>query len=285
MENLAKVVRQLIEYPREASWFEFKENWFEPAALGEYISSLSNAAAMEGQRCGYLVWGVNDGTHEIVGTGFDWRVDVKREPLEHFLARQVAPDVGFGFHEVEVGGKRVVVLAVPAATKVPTSFNGVRYLRIGSSKVNLAKYPERESQLFYTLRMGPATVVNTPSDYQDLTFDKLFVYYTAKGVQLSRRTFKKNLHLLCADGRYNLLAQLLSDNSHIPVRFAMFTGLDKASTMYAVREFGNTCLLYSLDKALSMASCSTCPRPTSAIAWWSAGRSCSSTRARFARPW
>ena len=250
MEDFAKVARQLIEYPREASWFEFKENWFEPAALGEYISSLSNAAAMEGQRCGYLVWGVNDETHEVVGTTFDYHIDVKHEPLEHFLARQVTPDVGFSFHELELDGRRVVLLAVPAATKVPTGFNGMRYLRIGSSKVNLAKYPERESQLFYTLRMGPATVVNTPSDYQDLTFDKLLVYYTAKGVQLSRRTFKKNLRLLCEDGRYNLLAQLLSDDSHIPVRFAMFNGPDKTSTMYAVREFGNTCLLYSLDKAL-----------------------------------
>ena len=250
VEDLASVVRQLIEYPREASWFEFKENWFEPAALGEYVSSLSNAAAMEGRRCGYLVWGVDDASHEIVGTSFDPRVDVKHEPLEHYLARQVTPDVGFSFHELDMDGVRVVVLAVPAASKVPTSFNGVRYLRIGSSKVNLAKYPERESQLFFTLRTGPATVTNTPSGYQDLTFEKLLTYYAARGVQLSPRTFEKNLRLRCEDGRYNLLAQLLSDDSHIPVRFAMFTGTDKASTMYAVREFGNTCLLYSLDKAL-----------------------------------
>lgn len=250
MEDLTVVVRQLIAYPREASWFEFKESWFDPAALGEYVSALSNAAAMEGRRCGYLVWGVNDGAHEVVGTAFDYRVDVRREPLEHFLARQVTPDVAFSFHELSLDGRRVVVLVVPAASKVPTSFNGVRYLRIGSSKVNLAKYPERESQLFYTLRKGPATVANTPSDYQDLTFDKLLVYYTAKGVPLSARTFEKNLRLRCEDGRYNLLAQLLSDDSRIPVRFAMFNGPDKTSAMYAVREFGNTCLLYSLDKAL-----------------------------------
>lgn len=46
------------------------------------------------------------------------------------------------------------------------------------------------------------------------------------------------------------LAQLVSDDSHIPIRFAIFNGTTKASTMYSVREFGNTCILFSLDKVL-----------------------------------
>lgn len=47
-----------------------------------------------------------------------------------------------------------------------------------------------------------------------------------------------------------MLAQLLSDDPHIPIRFAVFNGKDKTSTMYAVREYGNMCLLMSLDKVL-----------------------------------
>lgn len=83
-----------------------------------------------------------------------------------------------------------------------------------------------------------------------MTFDKLFVYYASKGVVLNNTNFKKNLCLLTDDGKYNLLAQLLSDDSHIPIRFSVFSGTSKASTMYSVREFGNTCLLLSLDKVL-----------------------------------
>ena len=248
--DLNKVVKELIAYPTEANWFEFKENWYEPMGIGEYISSLSNAAALEGQAFGYLVWGVNNETHEITGTKFDYRVDVKNEPLEHFLARQIMPDNNFSFREITMEGKRVVVMVVPAASKIPTGFDGNRYLRIGSSKVNLNKYPERESNLFYILRVGLPTICNTESEYQDLTFDKLFVYYAAKGVALNKRNFKKNLGLLTENGKYNLLAQLISDDSHIPIRFAIFNGTDKASTMYSVREFGNTCLLFSLDKVL-----------------------------------
>ena len=247
---MMKEIQELIAYPTEANWFEFKENWYEPNGIGEYISSLSNAAALEGQENGYLIWGVNNDSHEITGTTFDFRVDVKNEPLEHFLARQIIPDNNFSFHEITMEGKRIVVMIVPAASKIPTSFDGNRYLRIGSSKVNLNKYPERESHLFYILRVGLPTMCNTESEYQDLTFDKLFVYYASKGVALNKKNCKKNLGLLTETGKYNLLAQLISDDSHIPIRFAIFNGTDKASTMYSVREFGNTCLLFSLDKVL-----------------------------------
>ena len=83
-----------------------------------------------------------------------------------------------------------------------------------------------------------------------MTFNKLFLYFETKGVTLNRRTFKKNLGLLTADGKYNLLAQLLSDDCRLPIRFAVFAGNNKASTMYSVKEFGYTCILYSLDQVL-----------------------------------
>lgn len=48
-----------------------------------------------------------------------------------------------------IAGKRVVVLVIPAAQKVPTAFAGIRYIRIGSSKENLMKYPERENLSYF----------------------------------------------------------------------------------------------------------------------------------------
>lgn len=109
---------------------------------------------------------------------------------------------------------------------------------------------KHESNLFHVLRVGLPTICNTESENQELTFDKLFVYYASKGITLNKRTFKKNLGFLLDNGKYNMLAQLMSDNSGIPIRFAIFKGKDKTSTMYSVREFGNTCLLMSLDKVL-----------------------------------
>ena len=175
-----------------------------------------------------------------------------REPLKHYLARQLTPDTIFSFHEQIMEGKRMVLLEIAAAKKVPTAFMNIRYFRIGSSKVVLTKYPDREAELFNLLQNGQPSLINTAATRQDLTFDKLIVYYASKGITLNKRTFKRNLGFLMPDGKYNLLAQLLSDDSGITIRFAIFSGKDKTSTMYSVREIGRTCLLYSLDKALEL---------------------------------
>ena len=250
IENINDILEDLIFRNYEEDWFEFKENWFEPHALGEYIAGMSNAAAMVGQEYAFFVWGIEDANHLVVGTNFDYHRNVKKEPLEHYLARQIKPDLAFKFQETHFRGKRVIVLIIPAAKGVPTAFDKTRYYRIGSSKVNLMDYPQREAQLFMVLRGEIPTIDNTASEYQELSFNKLFAFYGSRGITLNKRTFRKNLNLLTVDGKYNVMAQLLSDNSQIPIRFGLFTGNTKASTMYAVREFGNDCLLYSLDAIL-----------------------------------
>lgn len=186
----------------------------------------------------------------MVGTSFDFHKDVKNEPLEYYLARQIRPDIAFEFRKMIFHDERVVVLIIPAAKDIPTAFDRIRYFRIGSGKVNLMDYPEREAQLFMALRGETPSIEKNASEYQELTFNKLFAYYGSRGINLNRKTFKKNLNLLTPDGRYNVMAQLLSDNSQISIRFGLFKGKTKASSMYAVREFGNDCLLYSLDGIL-----------------------------------
>ncbi len=101
-----------------------------------------------------------------------------------------------------------------------------------------------------TFKYDLPTMENTPSLYQDLTFEQLLIYYGAKGLKLNQKTFRKSLHFLTDKGKYNILAQVLSDNSHLPIRVAIFLGRTKADKMYSVREFGNKCLLYSLDEVL-----------------------------------
>ena len=105
MNELVSIVKNLISHKHEEEWFEFKENWFESLALGEYISGMSNAAAMAGEEYAYFVWGIENNTHVIKGTAFDIHQDVKNEPLKHYLARMLKPDIGFDFHEIELEGK------------------------------------------------------------------------------------------------------------------------------------------------------------------------------------
>ena len=248
--GLIDKVIELCSYSDEQEWFEFKENWYQAEALGEYISALSNAAAFHHKKCGYFIWGVNDISHEIVGTKFNIYADVNREPLQNYLARNLSPSVNFSFEELMINGKRVVVLLIPAAEEIPTAFREKRFIRIGSAKNNIKDYPKREIQLFKILDGRVETIETLRSRYQELTFHKLFGYYGSKGIILKENTFEKNLGLRNDDGDYNMLAQLLSDDSHIPLRVSIFDGESKASNLFSVREFGNNCLLYSLDDLL-----------------------------------
>ena len=255
--DYVKLLDELTTYVYEKEWFEFKSNMKTSHEIGEYISAISNSAALFGKKEGYLVWGINDKwdeneqIHKPEGTKFNPDGNAEHnEPLKHYLERLIKPNVSLEFIEIIYKNERVIVLTIGASKTIPTSFDGKRYIRIGSSKEDITKFPEKESQLFYVLREGIPTISNKESNYQELSFNKLFGYYGSKGIILKKDTFKKNLGLLTANGKYNILAQLLSDNSHVPLRVSIFDGVDKASNLFSVREFGYNCLLYTLDELL-----------------------------------
>ena len=100
------ILEDLLKRDYESSWFEFKENWFDADKIGQYISGLSNAAKIRNAEYAYMFWGVNDRTHEVVGTKFDFDRDVNGEPLEHYLLRKTYSDMAFKFDEFEYRGKR-----------------------------------------------------------------------------------------------------------------------------------------------------------------------------------
>lgn len=147
--DVPRLVRALTAAQHELEWVEFKRNNTDPQAIGEYISAIANSAALHGEHVGFLVWGVKDGTHEIVGTGFTPGTARKGgETLHSWLARLLEPAVDFRFHEGSLDGSKVVVLEIPAAASAPVRFSGEEYIRLGSSKKKLRDHPEKERKLW-----------------------------------------------------------------------------------------------------------------------------------------
>lgn len=68
--ELTKLIDALISFPYETEWVEFKRNFHSPEEIGERLSALSNSACLHNKPYGYLVFGVDDTTHEIIGTTF-----------------------------------------------------------------------------------------------------------------------------------------------------------------------------------------------------------------------
>lgn len=64
------LIERLRKLPVETEWLEYKSNNTEPQMIGEYISALSNSVALNNKEKGYLIWGIDDSTHDIIGTNF-----------------------------------------------------------------------------------------------------------------------------------------------------------------------------------------------------------------------
>jgi len=155
-EYLNGLVSELRKLPNETEWVEFKENNSDPEAMGEYISALSNSAALLGQASGYVVWGVNDSTHQVTGTSFKPRqAKVGNEDLESWLSRLLNPKLHFHFHEVTCENKPVMILEIPRAPGKPVQFKGMEFIRLGSYRKKLKDQPEIERNLWRVFDATP----------------------------------------------------------------------------------------------------------------------------------
>lgn len=97
MKNLNLLVKELIKMDAEYPCVEFKHNNSDPQKIGEYISALSNTAAIENKSKAYVLWGIDNGTHEIVGTEFNHRMKKGEgnEDLEPWLRRLLSDNANF----------------------------------------------------------------------------------------------------------------------------------------------------------------------------------------------
>lgn len=70
-----------------------------------------------------MIWGIRDNDHALVGTSFHVQeAKVGNEDLENWLATQVYPRIHFIFKETDFESKHFVVLFIPAAHSVETTW-------------------------------------------------------------------------------------------------------------------------------------------------------------------
>ena len=148
-DQLEKLVRSFLATSRETEWVEFKHNNADPEEIGEYISALANSAALVNEQTAYLIWGIDDSTHQILGTSFKpHQAKHKNQELENWLAGMLSPRLDFKIHELEMDGKSVVVFTIPAANHRPVRFKETEFIRVGSYKKKLKDHPEKERSLW-----------------------------------------------------------------------------------------------------------------------------------------
>lgn len=148
-EYIISLIKELLKQPSETEWLEFKHNNYNPEAIGEYISALSNSAALNGKTNAYMIWGVDDSTHDIFGTDFKPTTTTKgNEALENWLLRLLTPKIEFKFYEVTIDNHNLVLLEIAPAYKNPVMFQGIEYIRLNSHKKKLKEFSEKERELW-----------------------------------------------------------------------------------------------------------------------------------------
>jgi predicted HTH transcriptional regulator len=148
--QLKALIDNLTRQPRECEWLEFKQNFHSLEEIGESISGLANSACLHHQAYGYLVFGVVDESHEIVGTTFKVKHYKKgNEELENWLITRLRPRPDFRCYELQYDeARKLSVIIVPAATNEPVSFLHKRYIRINSTTRLLSDFSGKESAIW-----------------------------------------------------------------------------------------------------------------------------------------
>lgn len=230
---------------------EFKKDNIDPQKIGILCSALSNAACLHSQSFGYILWGIDDKSNQVIGTQFN--PDKEQNNNQIFalqLTKKLKPNTALNFKKIDHPNGRVVLLEIPATTMTPTFFDNIAYIRIGSATPKLTDFPEIHKKLIerlrpYTWEHGTAKQYCLSDDVLRLLDYSAYLTLTKQPVPDNRSAILEKLaadQLITKDvgEKWNisnlgaiLFANNLSDFSislaRKGVRFIAYSGKNKAS--------------------------------------------------------
>lgn len=181
MEEYYRILQYLLSHT-ENEVVEFKEakNNFDIDDLGKYFSALSNEANLRERDFGWLIFGVDNRTHKIVGTNFKdgenalnkLKQDMSQHTTDNLIFREIVP--------LMVEDKRVLLFQIPATPRnIVMHWKSIAYSRDGESlkPINQTKRDEIRHQLpipDWTAHLVPNATI---SDLDKLAIAKAKVMY------------------------------------------------------------------------------------------------------------
>lgn len=135
MEYYYSILQHLLSrVENEVVEFKAAKNNFDIDDLGKYFSALSNEANLRERDFGWLVFGVDNKTHEVVGTNFKdgdvalnrLKQDMAQHTTDNLIFRDIVP--------LTIDSKRVLLFQIPATPRnIVMHWKGIAYSRDGES--------------------------------------------------------------------------------------------------------------------------------------------------------
>jgi ATP-dependent DNA helicase RecG len=139
-QQVHKILADAVALPAENEIVEFKEakESYDFDKLGKYFSALSNEANLKGRSCAWLIFGVENKKHQIVGSRYraarkdldSLKKEIGDKTTDHISCVEI--------YELDTPEGRVVMFQIPAAPQgIPVAFEGFYYGRANESLVAL----------------------------------------------------------------------------------------------------------------------------------------------------
>ena len=144
MERDATALRMILaslikDWENETTEFKAVGDAYPTDKIGQYFSALSNEANLRGASSGWLVFGVDNDTRIVTGTGYRPQRE-RLESLKNQVTDGTEPQATFrAIHELSHPGGRVLMFEVPPAPRgIPIAWKGHYYARAGESLAPLS---------------------------------------------------------------------------------------------------------------------------------------------------
>ena len=219
--------------PHESEFEEFKES---TAQLNRAIESM--AAMLNKNGRGRVFFGIRDnGSVCGISLGNKTITEISRE-----IANQIKPTVVPRILVEQRDEKTIIIVEVEGNNK-PYAARGEYLIRSGDENRRIE--PEQLKDLLF--RNTIELITNMESFDQHLRFTQLKQLYIANGLSIDDSTFAKNMGLLTKDGRYNCLAEILSDFNNCSIKVVRFSGKNKEQMLFR-NEYGYKCMLLAMKQ-------------------------------------
>lgn len=193
----------------------------------------------------------DDGT--VIGVD---NIDDTQKRIADMITTQILPNpqafVELGTKYVD--GKNVIEIKVSKGKalyyikKYGRSAAGC-FIRVGTSCRSMTE-EQIEEKYAETVSIPEKSIRDIPVLRDNYTFNKLKQYLVSHGIHINEESFYKNFGLITADGKFNVLADILADENMNSIKVAVFKGTDK-SVFVKRNEYGFTCLIESLEKVIN----------------------------------
>ena len=211
--------------------------------LGQLDKGLKSLSAMLNRGTeGTVFFGVDDdGTVKGLDIGKRTLLDIRSRAAE-----LIEPRIILDIKELSDEDGRVYVRVHAEGSDIPYACDGRYYLRTASADEQIGSDLLRK-----ILVSGDADMLmQISSENQRLTFQGMTEYLRNKGIHAAEeREFLNSFGMFNKDGRYNLLAYLLSDQNEMILKVMRFAGRDKTAVDERM-SFSRQSLILSVQQVL-----------------------------------